>query len=76
MPLAGGTEFVEVVIVLSSIVPVIGIAWFAWWFLRAGKRYDEREREADSRQEAGSGGGEAADARPKDRGRLTAPPGH
>jgi hypothetical protein len=63
--LAGGTEFVEVVIVLSSIVPVIGIAWFAWWFLRAGKRYDERERAADSRQEAGSGGGEAADSRPK-----------
>jgi hypothetical protein len=26
---------------------VIGIAWFAWWFLRAGKRYDERERAAD-----------------------------
>ena len=46
MLLAGGTEFVEVVIVLSSIVPVIGIAWFAWWFLRAGKRYDERERAA------------------------------
>jgi hypothetical protein len=44
--LAGGTEFVEVVIVLSSIVPVIGIVWFAWWFLRAGRRYDERERAA------------------------------
>ena len=52
MLLAAGTEFVEVVIVLSSIVPVIGIAWFAWWFLRAGKRYDERE--------GGSAGGEAA----------------
>ena len=77
MPVAGGTELVEVVIVLSSIVPVIGIAWFAWWFLRAGRRYDERERAADRRpQEAGSAGGEAADARPKDRGRLTAPPGH
>ena len=66
MLLAGGTEFVEVVIVLSSIVPVIGIAWFAWWFLRAGKRYDERERAARGRpQEAGSADGEAADARPK-----------
>jgi hypothetical protein len=62
---AGGTEFVEVVIVLSSIVPVIGIAWFAWWFLRAGKRYDERERAGDRRHEAGSVGGEAADTRPK-----------
>jgi hypothetical protein len=45
---ADGTEFVEWVIVLSSIVPVIGLCWFAWWFLRAGKRYDERERAANS----------------------------
>jgi hypothetical protein len=51
--LADGTEFVEVVIVLSSIVPVIGIAWFAWWFLRAGKRYDERERAANHRRPPG-----------------------
>jgi hypothetical protein len=42
----GGTVFVEWVIVLSSIVPVIGLAWFAWWFLRAGRRYDEREARA------------------------------
>jgi hypothetical protein len=42
----GGTVFVEWVIVLSSIVPVIGLAWFAWWFLRAGRRYDEREGRA------------------------------
>jgi hypothetical protein len=52
--LADGTEFVEVVIVLSSIVPVIGIAWFAWWFLRAGKRYDERERAAKRRRRGGA----------------------
>jgi len=45
----GGTEFVEWVIVLSSIVPVLGLGWFAWWFLRAGKRYDERERAAGRR---------------------------
>jgi hypothetical protein len=44
----GGTEFVEWVIVLSSILPVLGLCWFAWWFLRAGKRYDERERAAHS----------------------------
>ena len=44
----GGTVFVEWVIVLSSIVPVIGLCWFAWWFLRAGRRYDERERAARS----------------------------
>jgi threonine/homoserine/homoserine lactone efflux protein len=42
----GGTLFVEWVIVLSSIVPVIGLCWFAWWFLRAGKRYDEQQRAA------------------------------
>ena len=46
MLLAGGNRFVEVVIFLSSTVPVIGLIWFAWWFLRAGKRYDERERAA------------------------------
>jgi threonine/homoserine/homoserine lactone efflux protein len=50
---AGGTEFVEWVIVLSSIAPVIGLCWFAWWFLRAGKRYDERERAADSTSRSG-----------------------
>jgi hypothetical protein len=42
----GGTVFVEWVIVLSSIVPVIGLCWFAWWFLRAGRRYDEQEERA------------------------------
>ena len=46
MLLAGGNGFVEVVIFLSSTVPVIGLIWFAWSFLRAGKRYDERERAA------------------------------
>jgi hypothetical protein len=47
--LAGGTQFIEVVIVVSSIVPVVGIGVFAWYFLRAGKRYDERERAARRR---------------------------
>ena len=42
----GGTVFVEWVIVVSSIVLVVGLCWFAWWFLRAGKRYEERERAA------------------------------
>jgi hypothetical protein len=46
---AGGTFFVEWVIVLSSIVPVLGLIWFSWWFLRAGKRFDERERAAGRR---------------------------
>ena len=46
MLLAGGNRFIEVVIFLSSTVPIVGLIWFAWWFLRAGKRYDERERAA------------------------------
>jgi hypothetical protein len=50
---AGGTEFVEWVIVVSSIVPVIGLSWFAWWFLRAGRRYDESERAADPNSRSG-----------------------
>ncbi|HEY1563134.1 MAG TPA: hypothetical protein VGF72_00435 [Gaiellaceae bacterium] len=49
MLVAGGTFFVEWVIVLSSIVPVLGLIWFSWWFLRAGKRFDERERAAGRR---------------------------
>jgi hypothetical protein len=66
--LAGGNGFIEVVIFLSSTVPVIGLIWFAWWFLRAGKRYDDRERAAGRRPTgAGSVAGEAADARPEDR---------
>jgi hypothetical protein len=48
--LAGGNVFIEVVIFLSSTVPVIGMICFAWWFLRAGNRYDERERAAGRRR--------------------------
>jgi hypothetical protein len=44
--LAGGNGFIEVVIFLSSTLPIVGLIWFAWWFLRAGKRYDEREQVA------------------------------
>ena len=46
MVVAGGNVFIEVVIVVSSIAPVIGLIWFTRWFLRAGKRFDERERAA------------------------------
>ncbi|MFL5960831.1 MAG: hypothetical protein ACJ75G_11260 [Gaiellaceae bacterium] len=49
MLVADGTVFVEWVIVLSSILPIIGLGVFAWWFLRAGKRYEERERAARRR---------------------------
>jgi hypothetical protein len=51
--LAGGNEFIEVIIFLSSTVPVIGLIWFTWWFLRAGKRFDERERAAGARPKTG-----------------------
>ena len=46
MLVAAGTAVVDAVILVSTIVPVGGMIWFAWWFLRAGKRYDERERAA------------------------------
>jgi hypothetical protein len=28
---------------------VLALVWFSWWFLRAGKRYDEEERAAGRR---------------------------
>jgi hypothetical protein len=67
--LAGvGTTVLSVLLVVVAIGPVVAMIWFAWWFLRAGKRYDERERAAGRRPPwAGSVGGEAADARPEDR---------
>jgi hypothetical protein len=46
---AAGTAVVDTVILVSSLVPVVGMGWFAWWFLRAGKRYDEQERAAGRR---------------------------
>ena len=49
MLVAAGTAVVDAVILVSTIVPVGGMIWFAWWFLRAGKRYDERERAAGRR---------------------------
>ena len=49
MLVAAGTVVVDTVILVSSLVPVIGMIWFAWWFLRAGKRYDEQERAAGRR---------------------------
>jgi len=46
---AAGTAGVDAVILVSTIVPVGGMIWFAWWFLGAGKRYDERGRAAGRR---------------------------
>jgi nitrogen fixation-related uncharacterized protein len=45
--LAGaGTTVLSVLLVVVAIGPVVAMIWFAWWFLRAGKRYDEKERAA------------------------------
>jgi hypothetical protein len=44
-----GKAGLTVLLLVASIGPVIAMIWFAWWFLRAGKRYDEQER--------GGGGG-------------------
>jgi nitrogen fixation-related uncharacterized protein len=33
-------------LLVAAIVPVVLTIWLAWWFLRAGKRYDEQERAA------------------------------
>jgi hypothetical protein len=46
---AAGTAAVDAVILVSIIVPVGGFCVFAWWFLRAGRRYEERERAAERR---------------------------
>ena len=43
-----GKVGLTILLLVVSIGPVIAMIWFAWWFLRAGKRYDERERAARS----------------------------
>ena len=44
-----GKDGLTALLLIAAIGPVLGFAWFAWWFLRAGKRYDERERAAGRR---------------------------
>ena len=48
-----GNGALTVLLLVAAIGPVIAVAWFAWWFLRAGKRYDERERAAGRRPPPG-----------------------
>ena len=45
----GYSTGVSILLLVAAVVPVVALAWFAWWFLRAGKRYDERERAAGRR---------------------------
>jgi hypothetical protein len=44
-----GKGALTVVLLVAAIGPVIAVAWFSWWFLRAGRRYDELERAAGRR---------------------------
>jgi hypothetical protein len=41
-----GDAALNAVLLIAALAPVVFVAWFAWWFLRAGKRYDEKERAA------------------------------
>jgi hypothetical protein len=34
----------NLVLLLSAVVPVVIVVVGAWWFLRAGRRWDERQR--------------------------------
>jgi hypothetical protein len=43
----------SVLLLVAAIGPIIGLIWFSWWFLRAGKRYDEQERAAGRRPPPG-----------------------
>jgi len=42
--LAAGTAVLDAVLLGSAVVPVAVVVVGAWFFLRAGRRYDERER--------------------------------
>jgi hypothetical protein len=46
-----GDAALDAVLLIAAIGPVLFVAWFSWWFLRAGKRYDERERAAGRREQ-------------------------
>jgi hypothetical protein len=46
---AAGSSGVENAVLLgSAIVPPVVVIALAWFFLRAGRRHDERERERES----------------------------
>ena len=46
---SAGNVGLTIILLVAAIGPVIAVIWFAWWFLRAGKRYDESERAAGRR---------------------------
>lgn len=47
--LVGGTFVLNGVLLASAVVPVLVVIVLAWFFLRAGRRHDERERAAGRR---------------------------
>ena len=49
MPLSGGTGALDGVLLASAVVPVAVVIGLAWFFLRAGRRHDERERAGGDR---------------------------
>jgi hypothetical protein len=51
--LADFSTGVSIILLVAAVGPVIALIWFSWWFLRAGKRYDERERAAGRRPPPG-----------------------
>jgi uncharacterized paraquat-inducible protein A len=44
MLVASGTSIMNGVLLASAVVPVLIVVALAWFFLRAGRRHDERER--------------------------------
>jgi hypothetical protein len=46
---SAGKVGLTIILLVAAIGPVIAVIWFAWWFLRAGKRFDEQERAAGRR---------------------------
>ena len=46
---AGGSGVLDGVLLASAVVPVLIVVVGAWWFLRAGRRYDERERARETK---------------------------
>jgi hypothetical protein len=44
VPLVGSSGILDGVLLASAIVPPLIVIALAWFFLRAGRRHDERER--------------------------------
>ena len=47
--IVGGTSVLNAVLLASAVVPVAIVVVGAWFFLRAGRRHDEREATASGK---------------------------